>query len=373
MRARIGSLGARTPIIAGAAVVAVAIVVAVGSSLIGQPGASPAPTASEIAAAPSVSPSVLAGSASPEASAPASPAPGATPGVDPLVGPDGRLTILLLGSDYRPAHPGNRTDVLMIVSIDSVSGATAVVSIPRDTSRFPLPGGGTYAAKVNGLYQSYIAKAGIKRAGTMIKRTIGQALGVPIDAYAFIGFEGVRRLVNAVGGVDVVLAKAVHDPDYWVTSHIRGVTFPAGRNHLNGDRALIFARTRKGDNDFERARRQQLLVAAAVSKVRARGLSVLPSLIAIARTWVRTDLSLDQTARLFDLISKADLEHAQKAVLGPRTYATGIPGTTSFQLKLDVVRALIRRWMPPVASPQPAPSSSPGSTPSASSGPSPSG
>jgi polyisoprenyl-teichoic acid--peptidoglycan teichoic acid transferase len=361
-----------------AATALIGAVVLVGASVgtylvVGSTAGSPGP--SQVAdASPTVAPSLPSEVPSPSPLPSASIAPSASPGsVDPLVGADGRLTILLLGSDYRPAHPGNRTDVLMVVSIDPVSGATAVVSIPRDTARFPLPSGGTFVAKVNGLYQSYISKFGVKRAGVMIERAVGGALGIQIDAYAFIGFEGVRRLVNAVGGVDVVLAHAVHDPDYWVTSHIRGVTFPAGRNHLNGDRALIFARTRKGDNDFERARRQQLLVAAAVAKVRTRGLGDLPTLIGIARTWVRSDLPLDQAPRLFSIVSNADLGHAHKAVLGPRTYATAIGSSTSFQLKLSVVRALIRAWMPPVVAPTGA-SASPGvgPTPGPSGSPAPS-
>ena len=74
----------------------------------------------------------------------------------------------------------------------------------------------------------------------------------------------------------MVLSKSVSDPYYWVTPRSRGVYFPAGRNHLSGDRALIFARTRKGDNDFERARRQQLLFAGAVDAVLERGLKNLP-------------------------------------------------------------------------------------------------
>ena len=123
-----------------------------------------------------------------------------------------------------------------------------------------------------------------------MKRIVGSGIGVEVDSYAVIGFEGVRQLVNAVGGIDVVLTKSVSDPYYWVTSSKRGVFFPNGRNHLTGDRALIFARTRKGDNDFERARRQQLLVAGAVNAVRERGLRNLTQLIPVADRYVKTDL-----------------------------------------------------------------------------------
>src|SRR5580765_4125179 len=85
-----------------------------------------------------------------------SPSPTPTPpppGADPLLGTDGRLTVLLLGSDYRPAHPGNRTDAIMVVSVDPTTGKAAGFSVPRDTSGFPLVNGTKYGAKVNALYQ----------------------------------------------------------------------------------------------------------------------------------------------------------------------------------------------------------------------------
>lgn len=286
---------------------------------------------------------------SPTRSPSPSPSPSASPstGPDPLLGTDGRFTVLLLGTDYRPAHPGNRTDVIMVVSLDPTSGAVAAASIPRDTINFPTSSRARYGAKINGLYQSLIGRLGQTKAAREMKRIIGEGIGVEVDSYAVVGFEGVKRLVDAVGGVDVVLPKAVSDPYYWVTAKKRGVYFPAGRNHLNGERALILARTRKGDNDFERARRQQLLVAGAVATVRDRGLATLPRLVTIGGRFVKTDLPLKSGPELFALVSKSDLAHAQRVVFGPTKWASGGSGT-SFSLKLDVVRSWTAEWMAPV-------------------------
>jgi LCP family protein required for cell wall assembly len=239
----------------------------------------------------------------------------------------------------------------MVVSVDPTGGAVAAASIPRDTVGFPISSTRTYKAKVNGLYQSLISDLGRIEAGREMKRIVGEALGVEIDSYAVVGFEGVRRLVDAVGGVDVVLDKAVNDSQYWVTSRKQGVHFPAGKNHLSGARALIFARTRKGDNDFERARRQQILVAAALDAVRDRGLAHLEALVSIAAKYVRTDLELKTAAELYAVVAAADVGAARRVVFGPRTWATGAGGS-SFTLKLDVVRAWTAKWMAPV---EPAP------------------
>ena len=129
--------------------------------------------------------------------------------------------------------------------------------------------------------------------------------------------------------------------------------FPKGHNHLNGDQALIFARTRKGDNDFERARRQQLLVAGAVDAVRERGLKNLAKLVSVGGRYITTDLRLDSAAELFHIVTTARLNHATGVVFGPTKWASSAGGT-SFRLKLAEVRAWTATWMAPVK-PAPAP------------------
>jgi polyisoprenyl-teichoic acid--peptidoglycan teichoic acid transferase len=331
-----------------AVVVLVAVAVVVGAILIvGRPSpavvavASPTPKATPT---PRPTPTPT-----PSPSPSPTPTPSPTPVLrDAVLGVDGRLTVLLLGSDARPSHPGTRTDVMMVVSVDPTTGVAAAASIPRDVVDFPTSSSGAYRAKINGLYQDLLADSGRTAGPRRLKDIIGAGIGVEIDYYALVGFEGVRQLVNAVGGVDVVLDKAVNDPSYWVTSKKRGVHFPAGRNHLDGNTALIFARTRKGDNDFERARRQQLLVAAAITKVREQGVGVLPKLIGLADRWIKTDIPLRFAPGLFEVVTKADLAGAERVVFGPRTWATSTGGT-SFRLNLPRVREWTAANMGPVA------------------------
>jgi LCP family protein required for cell wall assembly len=270
--------------------------------------------------------------------------PSLAPGADPLLGTDGRFTVLLLGTDYRPAHPGNRTDAIMVVSVDPSTGQAAAFSIPRDTTAFPLPDGTRFTGKVNALYAHLQATEG--DGGPAMKAAVAKAFGIELDGYVFIGFSGVKSLVAAVGGVDVFLDRAYYDPEYWVTSKQQGWGLPAGRSHLSGTQALIFARSRKGDNDFGRARRQQILVGAALNKVRTLGPGVVPTLLRIAHDTVRTDLPLARAADLFNLIETVDLEHAAKVVFGPTVYADGLGGST-FALNLSVDRKWIARNFPP--------------------------
>jgi polyisoprenyl-teichoic acid--peptidoglycan teichoic acid transferase len=280
-------------------------------------------------------------SASPTETLAPSPAPA---GADPIMGTDGRFTVLLLGSDYRPAHPGNRTDAIMVVSVDPQSQKTAAFSIPRDTRNFPLTGGGSWSAKVNSLYQDLANRTG--NGGKAMERTVGKALGIEIDGYVFIGFDGVRRLVNAVGGVKVTLDAAYYDSYFWVNAHHQGWGLPKGTSHLNGIQALIMARSRKGDNDFNRTRRQQLLVMGALAKVRQQGVAVLPKLAEIAASTVRTDLPLKQLPALYAIVTRANLDTAKQVVFGPRSFASAL--SSDFAIDIDACKAWIKKNFPPV-------------------------
>jgi LCP family protein required for cell wall assembly len=233
----------------------------------------------------------------------------------------------------------------MVVSVDPSTGRAAAFSIPRDTTGFPLPDGSRFDQKVNALYAHLQATQG--DGGSAMKAAVSNALGVELDGYVLVGFTGVKSLVAAVGGVDVVLDHAYYDPEYWVTSKQQGWGLPAGKSHLSGTQALIFARSRKGDNDFGRARRQQILVGAALTKVRTLGPRVLPTLIRIAGDAVRTDLPLTRAADLFSLVETVDLDRAAKVVFGPTVYADGVPGG-SFVLNLDRCRKWIAANFPPV-------------------------
>lgn len=323
-----------------AAVVAIVVVVARSP----RPTEGPPPLDVTVRPRPTATMSASGASPIPSAFRQPSPTP-APPGADPVLGTDGRLTVLLLGSDYRPAHPGNRTDAIMVVSVDPATGKAAAFSVPRDTVDFPLSGGGRFGAKVNALYQTLQTKTG--NGGDAMRAEFSAAFQIEIDGYAFIGFRGVRDLVAAVGGVDVSLDHAYYDPDYWVTSTKQGWGLPKGTSHLGPEDALIFARSRKGDSDFGRARRQQILVLAALQKARSRGIANLPALIEIASRTVRTDLPLDRADDLYRIIMRTDLSKITTTVFGPRTYATD-RGGTSFALNLPACQAWIASNFPPV-------------------------
>ncbi len=94
-------------------------------------------------------------------------------------GSDGRLTILLLGSDSRTGGV-SRTDTIMVFSVRGNS--ISIASIPRDTGRIPNPSGGTYSARVNALFRQLGANE--------FMRVMENLLGIEIDHYALVTFFG---------------------------------------------------------------------------------------------------------------------------------------------------------------------------------------
>jgi LCP family protein required for cell wall assembly len=300
-------------------------------------------------------------------------------------GSDGRLTVLLLGSDYRPGKGGDRTDVIMVVTINPRTREAAALSIPRDVARVPLPGGGTFSDRINALLKYYRRQNGLKGPVSMklalpkVQAAIAYILRIQIDYYALIRFDGVEELVDEVGGVTVRIDKAWFDPKHPPTDppgsyfpqstawQLYGASTPQCRGwYRNGPnkgqpgyychRALVFARSRKGsgNNDFVRAARQQRLVEATVKKVLARGRgSNLSALVQAGEEqvdelhlWTNIPLTGGNALAFYDLLSGFKL--TRTVVLKPTTYAQKIPGTARYELKLDVVRSLTKSWFGPV-------------------------
>lgn len=168
-------------------------------------------------------------------------------------GEDAPITFLLVGSDSRdPAGegpPSARADVIMLMRITGDRQQVQFISIPRD-SWVSIPGSGLN--KINAAY----AFGG----PTLLIQTVESVTATRIDHFAAVDFAGFKEITDALGGVDVRVARAT-------TS--RGVTFTPGINHLNGDEALVYVRQRYGlpGGDLDRVQRQQNYMRAMLTEV----------------------------------------------------------------------------------------------------------
>jgi LCP family protein required for cell wall assembly len=270
------------------------------------------------------------------------PTPAPTPPpirVDDLLGSDGRLTVLVLGSDQRAGVVGTRTDAIIVATINPKSGQITMVSLPRDTVSVPIAPGVTYPERINSLYAEYERETGkAKKALKRVKRDLSYAFGTEIDYYAMVEFDGLQRLVNNIGGIKVELDEPLVDP----TLHIgkNGLKLKKGVRELDGQTALAFARSRHSDSDYGRSRRQHQVLTAAAVKVRNRGEAPLASLVEVASKKIVTDMPLRGAPAMLELARKAKLGEVRSIVLEPGRFARQLPGSYTTALRVLEVQKM---------------------------------
>ncbi len=243
------------------------------------------------------------------------------PGASELLGRDGRLTVLILGSDLREGIVGERTDTIIVATLDPVGGGVAMVSLPRDTVGVPIAKNRVYADRINMLYWDYLQKSDNKRPAALrkTKEALSFAFDTEIDYGVVVDFDGLVRLVNSIDGVDVKVKEALIDPSMHHTK--KGLRLRAGERTLDGRTALAYSRSRKTTDDYDRSRRQQQILTAVVDKVRDNGLDALPALIELVRKHVVTDVPLEAAPALLELAKGASLMRAKSTVLEPGRFA----------------------------------------------------
>jgi LCP family protein required for cell wall assembly len=250
----------------------------------------------------------------PEGSRPAPASPTAA-------GVDGEpVTFLLIGSDTRDATPageapGARSDAIMIARIAADRGSAQLISIPRD-SWVDIPGHGMN--KINASY----AFGG----PSLLIQTVEQLTSVRIDHFVAIDFEGLAQVTEALGGVDVVVAKRTEN---------NGHVFEAGRNHITGEDVRWYLGQRYGlpGGDFDRVKRQQQFLKAVMAKLISRGtfsdLGRLDASLRAVGDSVAVDSTLGNTTMLSLAYSLRGLENSDVEYFTAPVLGTGREGAAS--------------------------------------------
>lgn len=230
---------------------------------------------------------------------------------------DGRINILLLGIGGAGHEGPNLSDTIIVASIDPRTKDVAMLSLPRDMY-VPIPGRGY--AKINAVH----AYGEDKKDGgpPLAKSTVSKVLDVPIHYFFRIDFDGFKKAVDAVGGIDVDNPTPIYDPTY--PNGRGGVStfqLPAGRHHMNGELALKYVRCRSGTcgNDFGRAQRQQQVLVALKQKALEIGTISNPAkisqLIDAFGNHIKTDLQLSEIKKLALIAKDIDSSRIVQKVL----------------------------------------------------------
>jgi LCP family protein required for cell wall assembly len=265
---------------------------------------------------PSVQPSPsMTASPTPSREPTPTPAPTPTPLDEAML--TSRLTVLVSGVDsdrWREAGgvTETNTDALMVVSLSADQSQLVMMSLPRDTVDIPMPDGSTYRGKINGIERELGIDA--------LRDAVASLLGIEIDAYVQVDMDNFVRLVNTVGGIDVMVETPVVDPNL-------GLNLQPGPAHLDGSQALYYTRTRV-DLDYARAARQQQVLRALIARYVDPETEWSFQSLLVHLDSLKTDLDLSRLPTLLELGRRAQDAEVIGQVLGPPRFALfqGIEG-----------------------------------------------
>ena len=251
-------------------------------------------------------------------------------GADILSG--GRINILLLGSDTDEKFSnGNylaQTDI--VVTIDPATKSVGMLSIPRDFW-INVPGSGMHK-----LDEAY-GLGGV----ALSRLTIYQDFGIPINYYAWVGLDGFVKVIDTVGGIDVDVIHPITDDNYpddvgnLNTGDIyalKRLYIPPGPQHLSGQTALEYVRSRHADlvGDFGRSARQQEVLGQLKTKLNNPDIiGKLPEIASDLDGYVKTDMQLGDVFKLLNFARALDSSKINRVILSPPYSALGVVGNKS--------------------------------------------
>lgn len=243
----------------------------------------------------------------------------------------GVWNILLLGGDSRSDSSYDRTDSMIIVSVDREDGSIRMTSIMRDTW-VSIPGRSS-KAKINA--------ANVYGGPELAVQTVNNNFGTEIEDYVLVNMTGLVGIVDAMGGVDLEISeserklaneyanqfweRADHGKAYSGSHYLE----KSGMVHLNGLMALSYSRNRYSDSDYGRVMRQQKVLMALAKKASAMDMTELMKVVPNLLANVETNLNMSEVTKLALKCMNADMENIQQfRIPADGTYESGMYGNT---------------------------------------------
>lgn len=296
---------------------------------------------------------------------------------------DGYYNILLLGADSGEGRDSMRFDSISVVSVNATTGATTITGIPRDMPNVPFSAGPMQEKYPNGheghadsrcgwgsginqlrtevevcqdgnaLYPDALAN-GSEPGIEATKDAAEGILGIEIPYYVFVDMHGFAALVDALGGVDITVAERIPEgggPAYsgqpaeeWATGWIE-----AGAQHMDGDTAQWYARSRYTTSDFDRMKRQRQLQEAILAQFTPQVvLTRFQDVAAAGQDLIQTDLPQSLLPFLADLALKAKEQPITTIELTPEG------GIDEFEPDFAYIQQLMQQTLhPPTPTPTP--------------------
>ena len=263
------------------------------------------------------------------------------------------LTIVLLGSDQRPDWSHWNTDVIQYLVIYPDIPSVTVLSIPRDLYVY-IPGyrlSRINVADMIGTQDNYDG-GGLG----LLNQTMLYNLGITADYYVKVNFEGLKTMVDALGGIDVPVHCRVYD--YWPYPDENGefqiITLEPGMHHMDGKLALWYSRTRKTSSVFAREVRQQQVLEGLWHAAKAADVfSLLPSMWEQYNYLIQTDLGWGNILTLGSLAAQIDGTDVRLTNIGPQQvkfYITPQGGNVYLPVWEQMSQIIDQALLPPASS-----------------------
>ncbi|MCL5025419.1 MAG: LCP family protein [Chloroflexi bacterium] len=246
--------------------------------------------------------------------------------------PGERVNVLLLGIDQRDDERERgvpaRSDTMILATADPATRSGGMLSIPRDLW-VAIPEG-YKDNKIN--VANFLGDVDKLPGGgaALAKRTVELNFGLPVHYYVRVNFRGFEKMIDALGGVDIDVEKHIIDREYPTEDYgYMTVEFLPGMQHMDGVHALQYARTRHGDNDFYRNKRQQQVLLAARNRLlRLDVIPRLPTLLGLAKDAVDTDIPVTAMPGLLRLATETDASNIVSLGIDATMVTPRYPGST---------------------------------------------
>jgi len=233
-----------------------------------------------------------------------------------------RINILLLGIAGRGKPGQNLTDTIMVASVDPKTNRSALISLPRDLY-VKIPGT-QIGMKINSVYQYGINNfnGDEKNSAKTVKAIVSDATGLDINYYVILNFEGFTKIIDTVGGINIMNERDIYDARYPGPNYsYETFELKKGFHQLDGATALKYARERHNDpdGDFGRAKRQQQIMQTTKNKVFSAGTMI--NLFAVNEIFnalgdnVKTDIAPVEFESFYELAKKTDVNNMNTVVI----------------------------------------------------------
>lgn len=282
-----------------------------------------------------------------------------------------RVNVLLLGGDAAANREGVRTDSMTLASVDTKTGDTVLLSLPRNLEHFQMPAGPARDRFPYGFTGDGAGTPGLlnevfqyaeehpdlvpgapknQRGPELLKSTISGILGQRVDYYILVDMFGFADIVDAMGGVKIKITQPI-------PYGLEGGVLQPGDRVLKGKEALWYGRSRTASDDYARMARQKCLMRAIAQQADPQTvLTKFDKLAAATKRAISTDLPQELLPALMELSDKVkDGSRIDSLSFVPPLISTGSPD-------FDLIRRLAAKAVAPKASPPPSPKSTP-STP----------